>query len=171
MLGELGVIQVRTGSFHDATSTLVESVALTRDVRNDAILTRALRGLAAVAAVTDQPAATASLLGATEAIDASTPHRVVAAARDRDILAWCLARLDNAFDAAALNRQRRAGASLTVEQAVALGRDVAKFVLGADRVAAIWRATDAPDPGPVPGEPGRFLHLVVSPAASEVLTL
>jgi predicted ATPase/DNA-binding CsgD family transcriptional regulator len=171
MLGELGIIQIRTGSFHEATSTLVESVALTWDVRNDAMLTRALRGLAAVAAVTDQPAATARLLGATAAIDASTPHRAVAATRDRDILAWCLARLDNAFEAAALHRQRRAGADLTVEQAVALGREVANTVLGADRVAAIWRATDAPDPRPVPMANPVDLHRVVSPAASELLTL
>ncbi len=170
MLGELGIIQVRTGSFHDAASTLVESVALTWDVRNDAMLTRALRGLAAVAAVTDQPAATALLLGATGAIDASMPHGVVAAARDRDILTWCLARRDNAFDAAALHRQRRAGADLTAEQAVALGREVAKTVLGADRVAAIWRATDAPDPGSGPRADPADLHLVAS-AASEILTL
>ena len=58
-----------------------------------------------------------------------------------------------------------------MEQAVALGREVAKTVLGADRVAAIWRATDAPDPGPVPIANPADLHLVVSPAASEVLTL
>jgi DNA-binding NarL/FixJ family response regulator len=171
LLGELGIIQVRTGSFHDAASTLVESVALTWDVRNDAMLTRALRGLAAVAAVTDQPAATAHLLGATDAIDASTPHGVVAAARDRDILAWCLARLDNAFDAAALHRQRRDGADLTVEQAVALGREVARTVLGDHRVAAIWRATHAPDPGLVPMADPADLQLVVSPTASEILTL
>ena len=150
LLGELGVIQIMAGSLHDATSTLVESLALTWDIRNDATLTRALRGLAAVAAVTDQQVAAARLLGAAEAIDASTPFAVVAAARDQDIITWCQARLEDAFGATSLDRQRRAGASLKVEQAVAVARDVAKPVLGAARVAEIWQATGAPDPGPVP---------------------
>jgi non-specific serine/threonine protein kinase len=64
MLGELGVIQVRTGGLDEATATLVESVALTWKVRHDAALTRPVRGLAAVAAVTEQPVAAARLLGA-----------------------------------------------------------------------------------------------------------
>jgi len=153
MLGELGVFQVTIGDLHEATATLVESVALTWDVRYDEALTRSLRGLAAVAAVTDQPLASTLLLGTADAIDASTSFVVSAASRDGDIIAWCLARLNDAFDASELDRNRRAGASLTVEQAVALARDVAIPMLGADRVAAIWQATGAPVPEPLSETP------------------
>ena len=104
LLGELGVIQVTTGSLPEATATLVESVALCWRVRYDDTLTRALRGLAAVAAGTEQPLTAAHLLGAADAIDASTPFAAVAAARDRDIVAWCLARLADALEATALAR-------------------------------------------------------------------
>jgi DNA-binding NarL/FixJ family response regulator len=164
LLGELGVIQVTTGELHDATSTLVESIALIWENRNDDTLTRALRGLAAVAAVTDQQVAAARLMGASAAIDASTPYAVVAASRDRDIIEWCLARLADAFDATALAAQQRAGASVTVEQAVALARAVAEPVLGSDRVAEIWQATNAPDPGPAP----MMLPIDLQPASAPV---
>jgi DNA-binding CsgD family transcriptional regulator len=167
MLGERGVIQITTGNLHDAASTLVESVALTWDVRDDTALSRGLRGLAAVAVVTDQPVAAAHLLGAAEAIDTRTPFARIAAARNRDIIAWCLARLDDAVDATALALHRRAGASLAVEQAVALAREMAKPVLSAARVAEIWQATGAPDPGPAPMPQPATLHLLSSPVASD----
>jgi non-specific serine/threonine protein kinase len=167
MLGELGVIQVCTGHLDEATATLVEAVALTWDVRHDAALTRALRGLAAVAAGTEQPIAAARLLGASDTIDASTAHAVVAASRDRDIVAWCAARLSDIFEANALNAQWRAGAKLTLEQAVALAREVAKPALGAARVHEIWQAAGAPDPGPVPTPQLADLHLVSLSAVAD----
>jgi non-specific serine/threonine protein kinase len=171
MLGERGVIQVTTGDLDEATSTLVESIALTWDVRDDATLTRALRGLATVAAGTDQPVAAAHLLGAASAIDASAVHTVVAATRDRDIVEVCRARLADALDATTLDAQQRAGASLTVDQAVALARDVARPVLGATRVAEIWQSTNAPDPGvaPIPRPIG--LQPASSPVAPDTGTL
>jgi DNA-binding CsgD family transcriptional regulator len=125
-------------------------VALTWDVRDDPTLTRALRGLAAVAAATDQPVAAAHLLGAADAIVAGTPYAVDVAWRDRDIVEWCLARLDDRLGSTALGHERRAGTGLTVEQAVALARAVAVPVLGAARVHEIWQATGALDPGPPP---------------------
>ena len=154
MLGEIGVVQVTAGSLPEATATLVESVALTWEIRDDATLTRALRGLASLAAVTDQPVAGGRLLGAAETIDRSTPFAEVATSRDRDIIAWCLARLGEVLDTMAQNRDQRTGASLTVDQAVALARDVASHVLGADGVAEIWYATGAPEPEPAFELPG-----------------
>ena len=153
MLGELGVIRASNGRPHEATPTLVESVALAWDVRDDVTLTRALRGLAAVAADTGQPISAALVLGAADAVDVTTPFAVVAAWRDHDIIAWCLARLDNQLDAAVLDAQRRVGADLTIDQAVALARQVAERVLGVARVGEIWQATGAPDPGPAPLPP------------------
>jgi DNA-binding CsgD family transcriptional regulator/tetratricopeptide (TPR) repeat protein len=150
LLGELGVIQVITGSPREAVPTLVESVALTWDVRDDPTLSRALRGLAAVAAVTDQTMAAARLLGAADAVDAGTPSAVRATSRDRDILEWCLAHLAHRFDPATLDRERQVGAAMTVAQSVALARALAVPVLGAQRVDEIWEETGAPDPGPVP---------------------
>ncbi len=150
LLGELGVIQVSSGSAHEAAPTLVESVALSWRGRDDATLTRALLGLAAVAAVTDQRVAAAHLLGAADAIAASTPLADSAVSRNRGIVEWCLARLDDHLDATTLGRERRAGAGLTLEQAVALARAVATPVLGTARVEEIWQATGAPDPGPPP---------------------
>jgi DNA-binding CsgD family transcriptional regulator len=147
MLGELGVIYVMARCLDDAAPALVESMARTWRVRDDTTLTRTLRGMAAVAAITDQQAAAAQLLGAADALDANTPFVVAAGERDRDIVAWCLARLEELLDMTVLNEQRRTGADLTPEQAVALAREVAKLVLGADRVAQIWQATGAPDPG------------------------
>jgi predicted ATPase/DNA-binding CsgD family transcriptional regulator len=163
VLGELGVIQVIAGDAHEAAQNLVEGVALTWDIRNDAVLSGSLRGLAAVAAVTDQPVAAAHLLGAADAVDGSTPSAVRAAARDRDIVEWCLARLANRIDPADLDRARRAGTGLTVAQAVALARAVAVPVLGDACVDEIWQATGAPDPGEVPE-----LALVVDRAPENV---
>jgi non-specific serine/threonine protein kinase len=161
LLAELGVIQVTTGSLPEATATLLESVAVCWRVRNVVVGTRALRGLAAVA-VTDQPVAGAYLLGAADTIDASTPFVAIAAPRDHDLVAWCLARLADALDAPTLTRYRRAGTDLTVEQAAALAREVATSVLGAARVAELWQATGAPDPGPAPlAQPGDG-HLVAA---------
>jgi DNA-binding NarL/FixJ family response regulator len=149
MLGELGVIQVVAGRRREAAATLVESVALTWRVRDDATLTRALRGLAALA-VAARPAAAAQLLGAADAIDQTTPYAVVAVRRDRDICRLCQARLDAVAGASGWERARQAGTSLTVGQAAALARAAATSLLGADRVNEIWRAAGAPDPEPAP---------------------
>jgi non-specific serine/threonine protein kinase len=167
MLGELGVIQVMRGRLLEAAATLVESVALSWDVGNDTALTRALRGLAAIAA-TGQPVVAARMLGAADAIDAGTPYTRVAASRDRDIVAWCLARLDDAFGATALAMYRRAGTSLTMEQAVSLAREVAKLVLGPARVDELWRSTGVQDPRPAPLPQPASLHLLSSPATPDV---
>jgi DNA-binding CsgD family transcriptional regulator len=166
LLGERGIIQLTTGSLTDATSSLVESLALTWDTRYVEALTRTLRALA-VAAVTDQPAAATRLLRAADEIDRRTPHAVVAAARDRDLIEWCLAHLDDAFTATPLERQRDASADLLVERTVALARDVAILVLGVDRVLEIWRTTGAPEPA----SPPETSLAKLAPARAPELTL
>jgi non-specific serine/threonine protein kinase len=160
MLGELGVIQVMVGPPPEATATLVESLARTWETHYHDALARTLRGLAAVAAVTEKPVAAAQLLGAAahllgaaDAIHDQTPVADLITSRDRDIVAWCLDRLHNFFDGPALDRHRRIGADLQLDHAVALARAVATGVLGPDRVAALWHATGAPDPGPFPETP------------------
>jgi non-specific serine/threonine protein kinase len=150
LLSELGVIQVYTGNTPQAAQNLVEGLALTWDVRNDTALSGTMRGLAAVAAVDDQSMASAHLLGAADAVDASTLFPARAGARDRDIVEWCLTRLAGDFDATTLDRVRRAGADLTLEQSIALARAVAVPVLSATRVDEIWETTGAPDPGASP---------------------
>jgi non-specific serine/threonine protein kinase len=150
MLGEIGVMQVTAGRLCEGTATLVEALALTWAIRDDAMLTRALRGLAGVAAVTDQPIASRRLLGAAEAIDRTTHAAVVAAARDQDLIEWTIARLAKGLTATALGRERHADLSLTVEHAVALAREVAACELGTGCVDEIWQAADAPDPGVAP---------------------
>ena len=150
-LGELGVNQILNGAPDNATPNLAESVALSWSIRDDSVLTRALRGLSGVAAVNGQPQAAALLLGACDTIDASTPFAVIAEWRDSDIvdvvsrLVWKRPSLPRHW-----RQLRRAGASLTVAQAVALARDVAMLALGAARVDEVWREAQAPDPGPAP---------------------
>lgn len=150
LLSELGIIQLNAGDTHEAARNMVEGIALTWDVRNDAVLSGSLRGLAALAAVTDQPASAARLLGAADAVDAGTTSADRAAARDRAIVEWCLARLAGTIDPADLIRARRAGTGLSVDQSVSLARAVALPVLGDLCVDEIWRATGVPDPGPLP---------------------
>jgi DNA-binding CsgD family transcriptional regulator len=83
----------------------------------------------------------------------------------------CLAPLSDALDATALAGHRRVGGGLTMEQAVALAREVATPVLGPARVEEIWAVTLAPDPGPVPRlQPAEF-HLVTLPAVSDASAL
>jgi predicted ATPase len=146
MLGELGVIHAIAGHPQEALQPLVEGLARTWGARDDATLPRTLRGLAGVAAVTGQSAAAARLLGAADAIDLRTPFGALATRRDRDLVAWCLAQLDDAHDAMTLDREPQVEASLTVVGAVALACDVAASVLGVERVTEIWRATGAPCP-------------------------
>ncbi len=145
MLGELGVLQLYGGS-PQAASTLVESVALTWDARNDPTLSRALRGLAGVAAATGHFVSAARLLGSAEGVDASTVFASSNALRDRDIVEWCLDRIAGRLDPTALDDERRGGSALTVEQAVGLARVVGMQVLGAERVDDIWAATSATTP-------------------------
>jgi DNA-binding CsgD family transcriptional regulator len=167
MLSERGVIEITHASLHEATATLVESVALCWKTRYGETITRAFRGMAAVAAATDQPVTAAHLLGAADALDASTPYADMLAARDHHILTWCLARLHDAFNATELARHRRAGTGLTAEQAVALAREAATPVLGAAHVDEIWQASQAPDPGPVPRLQPTDVHQAPSSADSD----
>jgi DNA-binding NarL/FixJ family response regulator len=70
--------------------------------------------------------------------------------RDRSIVDWCLSRLgDNPRHTGALVNLRRAGETLTLQQAVVVARAVARVALGDGEVAAIWQATGAPDLDPI----------------------
>ena len=163
-LGELGVLQVYAGEMTESAATLLEGVALHWWQGDTAFITRALRGCAAIAAAMENVVPAVHLLGAADVIDSSTPYAVIAEERDRDVVAWCQARLAASLSPPLLEALRVAGAALTIAQAVALARDVAKLVLGGDHVAEIWRATGAPDPGSAPET--SLVDLALAPPAA-----
>jgi non-specific serine/threonine protein kinase len=148
-LGELGVLQVYDGSVVEAAATLLEGIAWHWSLGDTAVLTRALRGMAAVAAVTGQMIPASQLLSTAEAIDPRTPFAVIAAWRDSDIVNWTQTRLDEGRPQVEWELKGSTGTEDPVAHAVALARVVAMSVLGAPRVAAIWQAGTAPEPGPV----------------------
>lgn len=167
MLGELGIIQITIGRLDDAALNLIESVALTWQADYGTALARTLRGLSAVATVTDQVVAGLHLLGAADALYAKTPFAVVRTADDRDIIDWTLTRLARRLDPSLLEQEKRTGSGLEVNEAVALARDVVGTVIGVTRVQEIWHATQAPDPGPLPRASLKYLHLTAMPAAPD----
>jgi non-specific serine/threonine protein kinase len=149
-LGELGVLQTYDGELTDAAANLLEGVALHWWQGDAAFITRALRGCAAVAVVTGNAITSAHLLGAAAEIDASTPYAGIAEERDRDVVAWCLTRLADYLSPPVMESLHATGAAFTIAPAVALARTVVTSVLGPERVAAIWQASGAPEPGPLP---------------------
>lgn len=149
-LGALGVLEALDGAAVAAADTLLEALAFHWWHGDTTVMTRALRGFALVAAATGNALPAAHLLGAAEAIDERTTSLVRTAERDRDVIARCVAELDARLLPADRERLRVAGAALTLGQAVAVARDVAILLLGADRSAQIWRATPALDPGQAP---------------------
>jgi non-specific serine/threonine protein kinase len=149
-LGELGVLQAYNGELTDAAANLLEGMALHWWQGDAAFITRALRGCAAIAAITGNAITAAHLLGAAAEIDASTPYAGIALERDRDVVAWCLQWLAVSLSPSVMESLHATGAALTIAQAVAMARAVATGVLGPERVAAIWQATGAPEPGPIP---------------------
>jgi predicted ATPase/DNA-binding CsgD family transcriptional regulator len=179
---ELGLAHAGAGDAKGAAEPLLEALAhawqlsavtaFTNEWREEIVVTNALRGLAVVAAVTDQPHVAARLLGATDTLDRD--QRVVTAAewRNQEPMTWCLAHLHATIDSPTLHVLRQMGAGLSLGEAVALGRDVAQTVLGPARVEELWHATGAPDPGPTPplaaGDTGRQ---PIAPRAEGDLTL
>jgi non-specific serine/threonine protein kinase len=149
VLGERGVIQLMTGPLAQATETLIEAIALMWAARYDMALTRPLRGFAGIAALTNQPFAAEWLLNSAESIDAMTPYRSVAAARDREIIAWCRARLNDRWPVSSSDYGIRASDEV-VAQAVAVAREIATSVIGHARVEAVWFTSGAPDAGVPP---------------------
>jgi DNA-binding CsgD family transcriptional regulator len=147
---ELGVLQARAGELTAAAANLLEAAALHWWHGDAAFLGYDLRGCAAIATARGDAVRAAHLFGAADAIDAKTPATVRPEWRRREAFAWAVARPTERLPPAALETCRVAGAALTVAQAVAVAREVAASVLGADRAAEIWRATLAPDPGPAP---------------------
>jgi DNA-binding CsgD family transcriptional regulator len=155
---ELGMIFIGTEQPGDAAALLVEAIARTWGLREDAIISRepredvlfpcALLAMAALAAATGRPADAAGLLGAADAVAPLPAYAEFIDWRDRELMERCLARLSDALDPHDLHRLRQGGTALSISQAVVLARDFAASVIGAASVDEIWRATGAPDPGP-----------------------
>lgn len=159
VLGEIGIHQLGGGDLHEATSTLIEAVARIWSVRDDMAMTRSLRGLAIIAATTQQATVAAQLLGATDTLDASTPYGQVAVARDRVLIESLMAQLIDALGLITVNQERRVGAAMSVEQVVDGARLVASAAIGHERVDDIWQVVNAPYPEPASEVPSvRTLH-------------
>lgn len=148
----LGYAQLLDGASQEAAACFLEATALTWAARDDAFLARLLWALAAIATTVEQPDAAARLIGAANALDARTGSALWPA--DHVLVDWCLARLEETLDSDAFSTLRRAGASLTVEQAVSGARQVAATTLGEERVASIWQGAGAADP--IPGHEESF---------------
>ncbi|HEU5431632.1 MAG TPA: LuxR C-terminal-related transcriptional regulator [Thermomicrobiales bacterium] len=155
-----GLTHVGADDLDGATPLLIEALALTwglhagngQSRESDAEGIRFIqefRGLAVVAAAA-QPQAAAWLLGAADRLAAQTPSTPLVDWLPQEPAAWCLARLRDTLDATKLHEERRTGATLPLDQAVALAQEVGVAVLGAARVAALWEAAQAPEPGPLP---------------------
>ena len=167
-LGELGIIQVTHGEVNEAAAHLLESVALTWQTGYGRALLRSLRGVSAVAALTNQAATGARLMGAAEALSLRSPFYITQAAPDTDISAWTHGHLAEHLSALELNHAQRLGGELDVAQAIALARGVMGPVLGDARVQEIWHDSQAPNPGPAPDLPSKGFAVAEKPAAIQI---
>jgi DNA-binding CsgD family transcriptional regulator len=143
-LGGLGYARLLDGALPEAAACFLEATAVAWAIRDDAFLARLFWAMAAVAAAGDRTAIAARLIGAADALDARTGSAMWPA--DRVLADWCLARVGDRLDPVVFSPLRRAGASLSVAQAVAVARLVAAMTLGEERAAAIWQGTGAPAP-------------------------
>ncbi len=162
----LGYARLLDGATADAAACFVEATALTWTTGDDAFLARLFWAMAAVATTAGHAEVAARLIGAADTLDARTGSAMWPA--DRVLADWCLARLEAVLEPTALASARRAGVTLSVEQAIAVVRLVAAMVLDDERVAAIWQEVGAAEPG-VPGdEPGFVIsgHMAPSDATS-----
>jgi DNA-binding CsgD family transcriptional regulator len=141
----LGYARLLDDAVPEAAACFWEACAVTWSLRDDAFLARLFWAMAAAAATRERTDLAARLIGAADALDARTGSAMWPA--DHVLANWCLARLEDALDASKVSDLRRAGASLAVEQAIAVARLVASNVLGDARAAAIWDGSGAPDPG------------------------
>jgi predicted ATPase/DNA-binding CsgD family transcriptional regulator len=147
-----GLLRLQIGATVEAAGDLIEAIALIWTRRDWGSLIEPVRGLAVAAALTSQPIAALWLLGIADGMDRRTGQVPVRAVRDREKVEWCLREV-RGMDAAQQASVRRAGEFLTPAQAMALARDVARAIVGDERVAAIWEASGAPDPGSCPALP------------------
>jgi predicted ATPase/DNA-binding CsgD family transcriptional regulator len=147
----LGYVRFQEGAVPEAVACFIEAMALAWMLQDHPFLPRLFWATAAVAARSDWPEVAARLLGAGDAMDASTGGAIWP--EDRVIAAWCLDRLETDLGAISLADLRRAGTVLSMEQGVAVAFAMAEAILGSDRVAALWRATGAPAPPTVLADP------------------
>jgi len=141
----LGYARLLDGATADAAACFLEATALTWTTGDDAFLARLFWAMAAVASTVEKADIAARLIGAADALDARTGSAMWPA--DRVLADWCMERLKAVLEPTALASTRHAGATLSVEQAIAVVRLVAAMVLGSERAAAIWREVGASEPG------------------------
>ncbi len=154
----LGYARLQDGAVMEAAACFLEATALTWLIRDDVFLARLLWAMAAAAATGEQVDTAARLIGKADALDMRTGSAMWP--NDRSLARRCLALLERSLPASRLSDLRRAGASLSVEEAVVAAQAVASLLLGAERAAAIWQATGAPDLG--------LGHAEIEPAVARV---
>lgn len=141
----LGYARLLGGDTISAAGCFVEAAALTWKSGDDAFLARLFWAMAATTIVGGQSALAARLIGAADALDASTGGAMWPA--DRIVAEWCRSRLDDAIDEPTFVALRREGSSLGTRRAMAAVRLAAATVLGEERAETIWIDAGAPDPG------------------------
>lgn len=139
----LGYARFQAGQEPEAAACFLEATALTWAIHDDAFLARLFWAMAAMATST-RPEVAACLIGAADALDARTGSAMWP--NDQVLAEWCLTRINEMLEPAALDALRQAGTSLAAEQAVAACQMLASIVLGDERAAEIWRAAGAPAP-------------------------
>ncbi len=149
-LADLGVLSAKAGEVAEAAASLLEAVALHWWHGDTQILSFELRGCAAIAVATGDVVHAAHLFGAADALDERSPTTTRPEWRRHEAFAWCWSPLTERCPLAELETMRETGAALTTAQAVVIARGVAVSVLGSERAAEIWQATNVPDPGPLP---------------------
>ena len=160
-LTERGSLRLVAGCITEATADLLEALALGWARRDVSFVTNLLRHLAWVAAVTARPQTALRLQRAADGIGHRVGQSAIRMDFERETTARCLLEV-RGLDATEQSRLLQDGETFTVEQAIALARDVARAVLGEAHVAAVWAATNAPEPGsPLVPESG---PVVVRPA-------
>jgi DNA-binding CsgD family transcriptional regulator/tetratricopeptide (TPR) repeat protein len=152
----LGYARFRENNVAEATACFIEATALACMSENLEFLARLFWAIAAVGARVDQYAAAASLVGAADALDARTGSAMWRF--DREIADGCASRLEADLGATAFSALRHAGATWSVEQVAAAAWAVAAAILGEERVDAIWRATGAMAPEPLPTDMISVVH-------------
>jgi non-specific serine/threonine protein kinase len=166
----LGLALLYRDDANAAIAYILEAVALAWKLDDEHNLYKGLQAMAAAAASTGQPIAAARLLGAADTVAARV--RGDDTASSSSIVEWCLARIAAGGSEQRIADLRRAGGALSAAQAVGAACAVSRVVLGVERVEVIWRASGAPDPGPMLAEPGSAIDAAegLSPTAPFPLT-
>jgi DNA-binding CsgD family transcriptional regulator len=142
----LGYVQLLQGTLPEAAASLLEGLALAWRVPEQALMVDLLRALAATLAERERPEVAAHVMGAADPLDARTGFAPWPL--DREIAERCRGTLERDLGPARVAELRRAGAALSIADAVATASAAVATILGEESVAAIWASTGTFAPAP-----------------------